>query len=51
MRCLGCDKTTKCRVKRSFTWDTWQVCPNCFNDLVPNYLPKPLSARLKVHNR
>jgi hypothetical protein len=51
MRCLGCDRVTRSRVKRSFTWDEWQICPGCFNSLVPDFYPKTISGRLVVHNR
>jgi hypothetical protein len=51
MRCLGCDKVIRSRNHRSFTWGIWQICPSCFNSLVPNYYPKTISGRMVVHNR
>jgi hypothetical protein len=51
MRCLGCDIVVRSRVKRSFTWDKWQICPKCFSDLVPNFYQKSIKARLEVYHR
>lgn len=52
MRCLGCDKTIKLNGGRlAFTWRTWQICPACFNQLVPEYYSNPTKVRLEVRGQ
>ena len=50
MRCLGCDKVLKWTShRRSESWNRWQICPSCLDDLVPELYPKSIKARLKVY--
>jgi hypothetical protein len=51
MRCLGCDRTVKAKKRRSFTWELWQICPNCFKSLVPSYYQKKINVRLEMYGR
>lgn len=47
MRCLGCDFVIRIRSNRCFTWTEFQLCPSCFNELVPEYYPLSVKNRLK----
>jgi|OM-RGC.v1.037819723 hypothetical protein len=51
MRCLGCDLIIKTSCKRAESWDIWQICPKCFDELVPTFYRKDISARIKVTGR
>lgn len=51
MRCLGCDLIVRTSCKRAESWDKWQICPKCFNELVPNFYAKSIGNRIKVRGR
>jgi hypothetical protein len=49
MRCLGCDKTIRLNGQRlAHSWRDYQVCPACFNELVPEYYSNATKVRLEV---
>ena len=51
MRCLGCDLIVRTSCKRAESWDIWQICPKCFNEMVPNFYAKSIGNRIKVRGR
>jgi hypothetical protein len=51
MRCKGCDIVVRTSCKRAESWDIWQICPRCFDHLVPNYYSNPIHIRIKERGR
>jgi len=51
MRCLGCPRVVRSRTKRAQCWNDYQLCPKCFDELVPDFYAKCISNRIKMYNR